>query len=400
MNSRRNFIGTFAGGIAGTLAARPGVLGANDRIRIGLIGAGDRGMQLAQELKRCEGAEIGAVADVFEERRERLKSAAPQARTYQDYRRLLEQRDIDAVLIATPQHLHAEQFIASALAGKHIYVEKALALTADDVKRMQAARDKQAGLVAQVGHQFCSSGLMDDAARFLAAGLVGRVTAIRAHMYRNTPHGKPQWRRPVLAGMTADKIAWDLFLGDAPRRDFDAHRFVNWRYFRDYSGGNVHEGMSQQIAFWYRALGLGIPEAVTMRGGTYLWDDGREVPDTMHVAMEHGGGLLFTWDSGFGNNHLGTGEYVLGTDGTIHRGQQLRYWPEKVNRPGGRETQGRTTTEPQAHLRNFLDSMRGQAEPACPFELGARVAITCAMAVASHRLGRTVYWDPAREEIV
>ena len=116
--------------------------------------------------------------------------------------------------------------------------------------------------------------------------------------------------------------------------------------------------------------------------------------------MEHGEEILFTWDSGFGNNQLGTSEEVLGTDGTLARGQQLRYLPQKVNLPDATEVLGQARTQPNAHMRNFLDCVRSGKTPNCPFELGYRVSIACRMAVESYRQGRTVRWDPDKEEIV
>jgi predicted dehydrogenase len=313
---------------------------------------------------------------------------------------MLDESSIDAVLIATPQHLHAECFIAAMDAGKHVYVEKTMAFTVEQAKLMRAAVDRAGKRVVEIGHQSCSLGHVTDARNYLASGSVGQVTAIRAHMYRNTPHGKPQWTRPVYPDMTPDRIAWQLFLGDAPQRDFDADRYINWRLFRDYSGGNVHESMSHQLSFWYKVMGLGIPQAVTMTGGLYRWKDGREVPDTMSVVMEHEEELLFSWDSGFGNNQPGVTEEVLGTDGTISKGQQIRYLPQKVNRPDGVEMLGQTPTHPRAHMQNFLDCIRNGSAVNCPFELGFRVSIACSMAVESYCQGRTIRWDPVKEEIV
>jgi predicted dehydrogenase len=265
---------------------------------------------------------------------------------------------------------------------------------------MRAAYQRAGNRVVQIGHQSCSLGHVTDALNYLASGSVGHITAIRANMYRNTPHGKPQWTRPVYPDMTAETIDWNAFLGSsAPARDFDADRYINWRLFQDYSGGNVHENMSQQIAFWYKVMGLDIPYAVTMTGGLYRWQDGREVPDTMNVVMEHET-LLFSWDSGFGNNQLGITEDVLGTDGTISKGQQIRYLPQKVNRPDGIEMLGQTNTPPRAHMENFLDAIRTGRQTNCPFEIGFRVSIACSMAIESFYAGRTVRWDPAKEEIV
>jgi predicted dehydrogenase len=399
MQSRRIFIGRVATGLAGTLAGS-NVLGANDRIRLGIIGPGARGAEILREALGCANTECVGVADVYTKRLQEAQAIAPGAKTYLDYRHLLEDKSIDAILIATPQHLHAEHFIASLDAGKHVYQEKTMAFTVEHAKKMRAALGRAGKRTVQIGHQSCSSGQIIDAVNFLATGHVGKITAIHAHMFRNTPHGKPQWSRPVFPDMTPENIIWKSFLGEAPNRDFDANRYINWRFFWDYSGGNIYENMCHQLSFWYKVLGLKIPREVTMTGGIYLWKDGREVPDTMHVSMEHSEEILFSWDSGFGNNQLGVSEDVLGTDGTISKAQQLRYLPQKVNRPNGTEMIGTTKTQPRAHMQNFLDSIRSGADTNCPFDLGFRVSIACRMAVDSYRLGRTVRWDAEKEEIV
>ncbi|MFN0165507.1 MAG: Gfo/Idh/MocA family protein [Bryobacteraceae bacterium] len=399
MQSRRKFIGGVASGIAGTLAS-PNVLGANERIRLGIIGAGDRGMALVREAISCPNTEFAAFADIYTRRLEEARKVSPEAKTYLDHRYLLEDKSIDAVLIASPQHLHCEHFIASLDAGKHVYQEKTMAFTVEHARRMRAAYQKAGKRAVQIGHQGCSSGLMSDARRFATKDNLGRVEAIVANMFRNTPHGKPQWTRPVFPDMTAENIIWKSFLGEAPPREFDANRYANWRFFWDYSGGNVYENMCHQLCFWTKALDLGIPARVNMVGGVYVWKDGREVPDTMTVTLEYPSEVLFTWNSGFGNNHLGVTEDVLGSDGTISKGQQIRYFPQKVNRPQANEMLGAERTAPAAHMQNFLDSVRSGKETNCPFELGFRVSVACRMAVESYRQGRAVRWDAVREEIV
>jgi predicted dehydrogenase len=398
MHSRRHFIGKITG-LAGSLAGST-VLGANERIRLGVIGPGDRGMALVREALAIPNVEVAAFADVFTKRLEEAQRVVPEAKTYLDYRYLLEDSSIDAVIVATPQHLHCEHFTASLDAGKHVYQEKTMAFTVEHARRMRAARQRAGKLTVQIGHQGCSSGQVNDALSFLSGGRLGKITAIHAHMYRNTPHGKPQWARPLHPAMTPENILWNAFLGDAPERPFDANRYINWRLYWDYSGGNVYENMCHQLSFWYKVMGLEIPRKVHMTGGVYLWKDGREVPDTMSVVMEHSEELLFSWDSGFGNNHLGNTEDVLGTDGTIARSQQIRYYPQKVNRPDGNEMLGTTPTPRAAHLMNFLECMQTGKEPNCAFELGFRVSIACRMAVESYRQGRPVTWDAVKEEIV
>jgi hypothetical protein len=120
----------------------------------------------------------------------------------------------------------------------------------------------------------------------------------------------------------------------------------------------------------------------------------------MSVSIEHPEELLFSWDSSFGNNQLGSTEDVLGTDGTISKGAQIRYFPQKVNRPEGSELLGRTNSSPNAHMQNFVEAIRGGEPVNCPFDVGFRVSIACRMAVESYRQGRTIRWDAAREELI
>lgn len=401
-DSRRLFIGKVASGLAGTMASPSAVLGANSRIRLGVIGSGDRGLQLIREALSFPNTEVVAFSDVYVRRLDEARRVAPDAKTFLDYRALLDDNSVDGVIVATPQHLHCEHFVAALDAGKHVYVEKTLAFTVDHAKRMRAAFKKAAGhRVVQVGHQTCSSAMAADAAAFVSSGKLGRITAIEARHFRNTPHGKAHWSRPVYPDVTPDNVQWSQFLGEAaPGRDFDANRFVNWRLFWDYSGGNVFENMCHQAAFWYKVLDLQIPRSATMTGGVFLWKDGREVPDTMHVSLVHSEELLFSWSSGFGNNHLGSSEEVLGTDGTLSKSATIRYTPQKVNQPSGRETIGQGVTPKNAHIGNFLSAIRGGKETNCSFDIGFRVSIACRMAVESYRQHRTVFWDPIREEIV
>jgi predicted dehydrogenase len=163
MDSRRNFLGKVASGI-GTLAAVPAqVLGANERVRVGFIGFGDRATELLNHLRACPNTEAVAVSDVFTKQLERAKSLVPTAATYLDHRRMLEDPSIDAVVIATPQHLHATHFCAALDAGKHVYQEKTMAFTVEHAKRMRASFQKDAGRhTVQIGHQSCSFGHMSD----------------------------------------------------------------------------------------------------------------------------------------------------------------------------------------------------------------------------------------------
>ena len=321
MDSRRKFIGKVAYGLAGTLAAGPArVLGANERVRIGIIGAGDRGMELVNHIRACSNTEIAGFADVYSRRLETAAGLAPGATVHTDYRRLLDDPSVDAVIIATPQHLHAQHFCDALEAGKHVYLEKTMALTFRTPSGCAPFTKATSRHVVQIGHQACSFGHMTDVRQFLSRpDRMGKITAIAMQMHRNTPVNKPQWARPALLtpDLTPDRLVWAAFLGDAPSRAFDPNRFMHWRYFWDYSGGNVFERMSQQLSFWYGTLNLDIPQAATMKGGIYLWKDGRQVPDTVNVTLQQPEEILVSWVSGFGNNQLGVAEDVLGTHGSI-----------------------------------------------------------------------------------
>ncbi|WP_321477815.1 Gfo/Idh/MocA family oxidoreductase [uncultured Paludibaculum sp.] len=400
MGSRRNFLSTVASGLATTLAAPGTVLGANDRLRVGIIGPGARGQEIMHWAVACPNIDFVAAADIYTRRLEQAKSIVPNIKTYLDHRYLLDDKSIDAVLIATPQHLHCEHFTAALAAGKHVYQEKTMAFTVAHAKKMRTAFNSAKSRVVQIGHQSCSSGQATDAVQMLADEPMGKITFIHMCQYRNTPHGKPQWSRPIYPDMTTENILWKQFQGDNPERPFDANRYINWRFFWDYSGGNVYENMCHQVSFWYKAMKLQIPKSVTMTGGLYLWKDGREVPDSMCVSMEQPEELIITWNSGFGNDKLGVTEDVLGDNGTIQKGNQIRYTPQRVNTKDRPEKLGATATAPQAHMQNFFDCIRNGGEPNCPFELGFRTSIACRMAVESYRQQRTVKWDAAKEEIV
>ena len=405
MDSRRHFLGKVASGLAGTLAGVPArVLGANERIRVGFIGMGDRGLELLNHVRVCPNVEAAAFCDVYTKRLDTARNMEPAAAAYLDYRRMLDDASIDAVVIATPQHLHAEHFCASLDAGRHIYQENTMAFTVAHAKRMREAFRNDGGKrVVQVGHQSCSFGHMADVRQFLSRPeRMGKITAIVMHMYRNTPRHRPPWSRPALLtpDVNSGNVVWQSFLGDAPPHDFDARRFIDWRFFWDYSGGSAHESMSHQLSFWYKALNLQIPRAAAMHGGTYLWKDGREVPDTVNVSLDQPEDILIGWSSGFGNNQPGITENVLGAHGAISRGNQVRYAPQKVNLPDAAEMVGRSTHAPHAHMQDFLDCIRTGKEPNCSFDLGFRVSIACRMAVDSFRAGRTLRWDPKKEEIV
>jgi predicted dehydrogenase len=400
MSSRRTFLYQLAAGTAWAAAAGVAparVLGANDRIRFGWIGAGARGTEIFQAALRCPNVEAVAVADVYSRRLDQAKAIAPGMKTYNDFRRLLDDKSIDAVLISTPQHQHALNFVPAIEAGKDVYQEKTMAFNPDHARRMRKAF-VGSGRVVQVGMQMNSGVGLPQVKEMVARERLGQITAIEAHHFRNAPYGG--WPRKIPADCDQQHVDWPAFQGEAERHPFDPQRYMNWRLFWDYSGGNFFENMAHAVGFWQQALGLKIPESVTTVAGNFR-SPGMQPPDTMMVCMKQPENLLFTWNSMFGNAYFGEShDYLFGVRGTVlhDEADQTVLLP-----PGKREAAASRTgycDYTQQHMQNFFDCVRSRKEPVCPFEIGYRSAIACQMAVASCRHQRTVRWDPNTEDIV
>jgi predicted dehydrogenase len=237
---------------------------------------------------------------------------------------------------------------------------------------------------------------------------MGTITQLHTHHYRNAPYGG--WKRPIPADCSLEQVDWNGFQGEAPKHDFDPNRVINWRFFWEYSGGNMFENMVHQVGFWYRLLDLKVPNAVTMTGANLLSPD-MQPPDTMDVSMQQENRLVFTWNSMFGNNYFGEGDdFLFGDKGTIHRNERdvVTYAPQGRQRAN----MAAPTTSAAApdivggsdatnlHMQNFFDCVRSRKEPNCPLEIGFRSAVACQMAVKSYREARTVRWDEKAEDIV
>jgi len=392
---RREFLKQAAAGAAiGLVYPSASVLGSNDRVRLGIIGPGARGQELMKEFLKVSNVEFAAVADVFTRRHEEAKKLAPAAKAVDDYRRLLDLKDVDAVIVATPLHCHARHFLDTLAAGKDLYCEKTMTWSVPEAETCLEAA-KKSNRVVGIGLQHQSSGNLADAKQWIKDGLVGKVTSVESWMSRNTPRGKPQWVRQIPSDCTPGNVRWDAFLNGRSRRPFDANQFINWRLFWDFSGGNVTENMVHQIAFVMRALDLPLPTSAYMSGGVYSEKDGREVPDTIAVTLDFPGDLVVTWQSTFNNKRYGIGDRILGSHGTIERlmgatdmvtGKSesgLRYYPEKDNRADGVLLEGQT--KDWNHYANFVDCVRSRKEPNAHVEIGYRSAVAGHMANMSYR---------------
>jgi len=388
-NSRRDFVKRAALGTAALFAfPNTRVLGANDRVRVGMIGLGGRGQDLLKELQQVRNAELVAVADIYNRRRDEAKKMAGGIQTYDDHRRLLDSKDIDAVIVATPLHLHAQHFGDTLKAGKDLYCEKTMTWSIPEAEQCLAAA-KNSDRIVQIGLQHESSGALADAKNWIKNGVVGKVTQVNSWMSRNTPHGKGQWVRPVPSDCTAQNVNWKAFLDGRPDRAFDPYKFINWRLFWEFSGGNITENMVHQIAWIMSALDLPLPTSAYMSGGVFSEKDGREVPDTIAVTLDFPD-IVLTWQSTFSNSRYGLGEHILGSDGTIEHvagatdmvsgksDEITRYFPEK------------------SHMQNWIDCVRSRKSPNAPVEIGYRSAVAAHMANLAYRRKQRVTLEMAK----
>src|SRR5262245_18574081 len=407
---RRTFI---TGAMAATTAASftsssyGRILGANDRVRLGIIGPGARGQELMTEFVKVPNAEFVAAADVYPRRFDEAKKIAPEINPFNDHRKMLESKDIDAVIVATPLHCHARHFLDTLAAGKDLYCEKTMTWSIEEAESCLAAAKKASKRVIGVGQQHQSAGYFIDARQWIKDGLVGKVTHVESWMSRNTPRGKGQWVRPIPEDCNAQNVNWRAFLNGRSNRHFDAHKFINWRLYWEVSGGNVTENMVHQIGWIIGALDLGLPTAAYMTGGVFSEKDGREVPDTISATLDYPNDLVVSWQSTFSNSRFGLGIRILGSDGTVEwlagttdmvSGRSVSEWsysPEKDNRPDHEAINGETKGE--NHYANFVECVRSRKEPNASVELGYRSAIAAHMANLSYRRKQRVTLETARQ---
>jgi predicted dehydrogenase len=416
--TRRNFVeavGTTAG--AAAILGAPGIASAssaNGKIRIGLIGAGSRGGQLLDSFLPQADVEIIAVADVDDrhagETAERVKKAKNNTpETARDYQPMLDRKDLDAVIIATPDHWHALPAIHAVLAGKDVYVEKPVAHNVAEGAAMLRAARKTNKLMA-VGTQQRSSTHFQKAVEIVRSGKLGKIFWVQTWNFENIS--------PVGMGKYPDSEApsyvdYDRWLGPAPQHAFNPNRFhLLFRWFFDYAGGMMSDwGVHlNDIVLW--ALDSKGPKSVYTTGGIFTTDDERDTPDTMQVVYEFPQcTLTYSMRKGNGLKYNGHDYGILfcGTDGSllIDRGG-FEVIPDKVVLPYGiklvhgdrplRKIELKAETAKgvdgqDAHVRNFLDCVKSRALPTSDIEIAQRSTNTCHLGNISYKLGRKLEWD-------
>jgi predicted dehydrogenase len=393
---RRQFIKTAGLALTATgMDARSyaRVLGANDRLRLGGIGPGDRGsgrLATAQKL----GADIVALADVNRGLLElaQKKLAAPVDKTYVDYHDLLARNDLDGVIIATPDHLHHDCLLAALKAGRDVYIEKPLARTIEEGENM-VATVKASKQIVQVGNQRRSGEHFQRARDIVTSGAIGEIRFVRIWDFRYRPVDPYIKRSKDQSLFAPELIDWKRFLGKAPQRPYDAKRASAWRWYWDYAGGLMTDIGPHwlDVAMWI--TGCDGPRSAACNGGKYQNDDW-ETPDNVHAVLDCGT-FAIVFMVQFMNGQEYDGAAFYGLEGSIvqenQRGMMVRYdkqrkevesWPVKE--------------ESTAHMQNFLACMKSRKQPNSPIELANRVLVGAHLANESFRTGKRVHWDVAK----
>lgn len=389
---RREFM-KGAAATAITAASYQRIVGANDRIRLGGIGPGDRGatrLAAAQKL----GAEIVALADVNKGMLDRALKALgqPVDKTYVDYQDLLARKDIDGVIIATPDHLHHQCLLDAVKAGKDAYIEKPLARTIEEGEDM-VAKVKATKQIVQVGNQRRSGDHFKKARDIVASGGIGQIRFVRIWDFRYRPNDTYIKRASDPTLFSPELVDWPKFLGKAPKRPYDAKRASAWRWYWDYAGGLMTDIGPHwlDVAMWI--TGSEGPRTVACNGGKYHNLDW-ETPDNVHAILDCGT-FAIVFMVQFMNGQEYDGAAFYGLEGSIiqenNRGMMVRYDSKR------REVESwKVTEESAAHMQNFLDCMRSRQQPNSPVELANRVLLGAHLANESFRSGKRVGWDPVK----
>lgn len=402
------------------------IVGANDRIALGHIGVGNRGQELdgiVASLKDQKKVEMTAVCDLWTHNVDRAvatnqKYYGKAPRALRHPQELLALKDVDAVMISTPEHSHSPLLKMTAEAGKDAYCEKPMGNVLEEV---QAARDAvlARNLIAQIGTQHRSEPYQIAVHDLLRSRVLGEVTKYEIEW---NYHG-PRWRgRPEVKVIREQDTDWGTWLMNKPSRPFDPRLYFEFRLYKEFSSGIPDQWMSHGIDLCHYFLDENYPESVVANGGIFAWHDGRENPDTFQALFTYSSGLLVSYATSFGND-APSFTRIMGKKATLlnHGGEGSPRWQlveEKGNHEddptidsrravkdiqlGGEKSLPPTFIgdEDPSHMINWLDCLRSRKQPNATVQHGFAHSIACMMATRAYWSGKKIYFDPKAEAIL
>lgn len=452
-----------------------------ETLRLGIIGAGGRGRHLLQaagfahpellkgwqenaiQLKANTRFQdfleqedlnivITAVCDLFDHNATQALEAAANgakataitagvqtARRYARYTDLLAAPDVDAVIIATPDHWHAQMGIDAAKAGKHIYIEKGLTRTVEEAFALREAV-KASDIVMQLGHQGRQTASFNKAREMIDKKVLGKISLIEVCTNRNDPNGA--WVYPIHPQANPSTIDWAQFVEPTAKHPFSLERFFRWRCWWDYGTGLGGDLLTHEFDAINQVMRLGIPHSAVASGGIYYYKDGREVPDVFQAVFEYPEReLTFMYSASLANDHY-RGKVLMGHDATMHMENTLQVYPDSrstqyqkqledglihpdqpmITYAPGQNTldavtsateqyfasrgllythvKGKRVNTAHLHIKEWLECIRQNKQPSCDIDQAFEEAITAHMATIAYRENRKVYWDAVKEKIV
>jgi predicted dehydrogenase len=442
--TRRDFLrasgaGALAATAAGSASARAAqapVSSAADSVGVGFIGVGIRGEILMRTTTAIQGARIVAAADAYDGHFDRIKElAGPSIATGRDYRKVLDNPDVQAVVIAVPDHWHVPMALDAMAAGKDVYLEKPMTHRWEEGASLIAAASAKKRIL-QVGSQWDSMPANEQAIEIIKSGKLGKITLIDGRIHRNTPTGA--WYYPVPPDASPETIDWDRFIGKAPKVPFDAARFFQWRLYWDYSGGLPTDLFVHLITGTHTVMGVTeMPARVIGSGGIFNYPK-REVPDQMTAIVEYPNRFTLTLTSTANNGHNFPPLLIMGTEGSLeYYGTRLVYHSEPIlenytystnhfskaakakfaelhdidpesmrpratssmKRPEPQEIQTPGTESTQRHLEKFFECVRTRTEPTENAAAGHRFATVGHMVNVSYRAQKPAKWNASKQAV-
>ncbi len=337
MINRRSFAQKAAGAAAivyKVVGSAPQLKAAdkNSTVGLGCIGVGIRGSQLWQSFQSVEGARILAACDLYDGYLEHAKEmAANPIDTTKDYQQILSRKDIDAVVIAVPDHWHHKMVLEALAAGKHVYIEKPMCWNIQQTTDLMRVAAKYKDRVVQVGSGAKTTAQTAAAKAIIQSGALGKVNQVRMENHRSTAEGA--WVYPIPPDASEKTIDWARFVGPSPKKSFDPKIFFRWRCWWEYSGGVATDLFVHLLTGMHEFMSVEGPKSVVSQGGIYRWDDGRTVPDLMQSVFEYPQGFLASMHVNLGNGRgSGSSTIISGSEGTLifeGRGKLVLY-PELI----------------------------------------------------------------------
>jgi predicted dehydrogenase len=401
LNSRRDFLRT--GALAVTAASYSRVMGANERVNLGVIGVGDRGTWDMTLFQNRPDVHVAALCDIYAEKIRLGQQKAPEAAAFNDHRKLLEVKELDAVLIAVPDHWHAPVAIDALNAGKDVYCEKPLTrLIEEGPAIVKAAREN--GRVCQVGMQQRSARhYLEAKEKYFDSGKLGAITLARTWWYGNSYHLRKA--PPSLQTKPAD-LDWAQYLGPVAWRDYDPQQYFNWRAYLDFGGGQVTDLFTHWIDVVHMFMRQDIPVSATAAGGVYHYRDGRTAPDTINVLLQYPGPQEFTatFEATLVPGIKGEAIEMCGTDGRLWIDRsRYEFYPTGSKEPTevvkAEVMEGIRDSLTQSHVNNFLECMRTRNRPNGDVLIGHRSAQASHLGNLAYEQKRRIEFDPVLEQL-